>query len=183
MTSRSTKTVSFVWGLLEAALFFVIPDVLLTWVASRYGTRRAIVASLWAVAGAAIGGMITYQWGAHASESAFTYMGWLPGVDTAMIQSVTTGIQADGPQALLGGPLRGEPFKLYAAAAGAQGESIVELVLWTIPGRLWRFVALSGLFGLIREGCSRLTGRNIDRPLVVFWALFWLMVYAVFWTR
>ena len=177
------NSLGFTWALFEAVVFFVIPDVLLTAIAARYGTRRALIASLWATAGAVAGGMIAYKWGELSATTAAAYMEWLPGVDQPMIQDVTWRVTADGPAALLGGPLRGEPYKLYAAASGASGSSPVELALWTLPGRLWRFVALSAVFGTIRAGVTRATGRSMDRALLVFWALFWILVYIVFWTR
>ncbi len=44
------------WGMAEAVLWFVVPDVFLTWVAMRRGVRPALRLSLVAVAGAIGGG-------------------------------------------------------------------------------------------------------------------------------
>lgn len=183
MSNRTIAWFTFLWGTFEAVIFFVIPDVVITAVAARYGTRKALIASLWAVAGAVIGGLIAYTWGEVSASTAAAYMEWLPGVDQSMISDVASRVAGDGPKALLSGPLRGEPYKLYAAASGAGDASWVSLALWTVPGRLWRFVALSLLFGGIRTGVSRAAGRPMDRALIVFWAVFWLVVYAVFWSR
>ncbi|MCP3977069.1 MAG: hypothetical protein GY720_21485 [bacterium] len=183
MNNRTMAWISFLWGMFEAVVFFVIPDVILTALAARYGIRRALFASLWAVAGAVIGGLIAYTWGELSASTAATYMEWLPGVDLSMINGVASRVAGDGPGALLSAPLRGEPYKLYAAASGSAGASWVSLALWTVPGRLWRFVALSLLFGGIRTGATKATGRSMDRALIVFWAIFWLAVYTVFWSR
>jgi len=174
---------AFGWGLSEAVVFFIIPDVLLTWIAVRLGTRKALAACLWAVGGAVVGGLIAHLWGSLDPQSAQSFMALLPGIDTSMIDSVNLAVSTDGPRSLLEAPLRGEPYKLYAGAAGMAGSSPFELAMWTVPGRLWRFVALSGLFGLIRTGLNRAMGRPPERALIMIWAAFWLIVYAVFWSR
>ena len=43
-----------VWGFAEATLFFIVPDVLLSWIA-LHAPRKALVACLWAVVGAPSG--------------------------------------------------------------------------------------------------------------------------------
>ncbi|HKH69104.1 MAG TPA: hypothetical protein VKA75_17210, partial [Reyranella sp.] len=45
------------WGLAEATAFFVVPDVLLTFVAQRRGLIPALAVMLFVVAGAALGGL------------------------------------------------------------------------------------------------------------------------------
>lgn len=52
----------FLWGLAEATLFFIVPDVLLSLLALK-DRRRAWIAS--GYAGALLGGGMMYFWAAH----------------------------------------------------------------------------------------------------------------------
>src|SRR5437868_1692315 len=67
MTTRwpasSRRWAALAWGYAEATLFFLVPDVLLSWVALR-DPRAAGVACFWALAGALLGGATMYAWGA-----------------------------------------------------------------------------------------------------------------------
>ncbi len=169
---------AFGWGFAEAILFFVIPDVFLTLMAIRIGLRRSLRLALSATAGAVAGGIVMYGWGAWHPDSALAAMELLPGVDATMVEAVGSDVAAEGNRALLLGPWRGQPYKLFAAASGDLGLSLVELVLLTIPGRLVRFVisvlvaAYVGWF--FRRWLS-------ERVLIGSWAVFWLVVYAGYW--
>lgn len=169
------------WGVAEAAVFFVVPDVLLTYLAVRCGLRRGIRATWWALGGAVVGGLIAFGWGVVSPESANTAMGALPAIDGDMVDTVTEQVDTNGPAALMAGPLQGQPYKLYAAASGELGESPVALVLWTIPGRLWRFLGLTVLFGTLEEARRRWTTGIPQWTLIAFWAIFWTAVYVRFW--
>ena len=47
------------WGFAEATRFYVVPDVLVGWIA-LHGVRRGVAASLWATAGAVLGGLAVH---------------------------------------------------------------------------------------------------------------------------
>ncbi len=176
--NRGDAGVAGLWGFAEAVMFFVIPDVFLTWVAVRKGMRPALRLSVVAVAGAVVGGLFTYGWGAADVGSGELAMAWLPGIDAAMIDRVADEVAAGGSAALLDGPRQAQPYKLYALAAGDQSASVPGLVWWTIPGRAFRFVLSSVAAGIL----GVLGRRFLPRRLVVgVWALFWVAVYAWLW--
>ena len=52
----------FFWGLAEATLFFIVADVGLSIIALK-DKRKGVVACLYALAGALIGGTIMFYWG------------------------------------------------------------------------------------------------------------------------
>ena len=72
------------WGFAEATLFFIVPDVLLTLVATTDG-RLALVACLFAVCGALLGGALMYAWGAEDAVGAKAVLERLPAVHATMI--------------------------------------------------------------------------------------------------
>lgn len=179
--SKAWKWTAFGWGVAEAVLFFIVPDVLLTYIATRYGLRRGIQATWWALGGAVIGGLIAFGWGATYPAAVNTGMEALPAVDIAMVETVAEQVATEGPAALVTAPLHGRPYKLYAAASGQLDQSALQLALWTIPGRLWRFLGLVTLFGALHAGSQRWRRQIPARAVVAFWAIFWATVYARFW--
>jgi hypothetical protein len=179
MTQRRDAAIAALWGFAEAVLWFIVPDVFLTWVAVRKGVRPALWLSAFAVAGAIVGGLFTYGWGATAAGFGETAMAWLPGIDAAMIDRVESEVAASGSAALLDGPRQAQPYKLYALAAGDQGTSVLALVGWTIPGRAFRFVLSSVVAAALGAVGRRLLPQRV---VVGLWATFWLVVYAWLWT-
>lgn len=162
------------WGFAEATLFFVIPDVLLTYVAVRHGFARAGRAAAWATAGAVAGGLLMWCWGKGAVPAMLA----LPAIDDALVAAARTGVAGEGSAALVGGAFQGVPYKLYAAAAGELGADPVGLAAWTVVGRMNRFlVAITVAAGVARLLAVRLP----ERAITALWAAFWVAVYASYW--
>ena len=61
--------IALAWGFAEATVFFIAPDVWLT-VASRKRLRPGLIASLYALFGALLGGTLMYLWGRSDRSSA-----------------------------------------------------------------------------------------------------------------
>jgi len=178
LQTKSADRIAFTWGLAEAVLFFVIPDVFLTLLAIRIGLGAAWRASLLATAGAVTGGLVMYVWAAFDPVSVFTVMNLLPGIDGAMIEQVRRQTADLGTDALLGGPWQGIPYKLYAAASGELSLGALSLIVWTIPGRLARF----GVSIVVASYLRWFFGRWVSpRQMVIAWALVWSAVYAGYW--
>jgi hypothetical protein len=56
--------VAGLWGLAEATLFFIVPDVWLS-LAGRQQLKSGLQACLWALAGPLAGGALVYVWGVY----------------------------------------------------------------------------------------------------------------------
>lgn len=168
------------WGFAEAILWFIIPDVFISLLGVRKGMRAALRMTGFAVIGAVLGGIVTYGWGAVSLYTAQDVMAHLPGVDSEMVDRVSATVAAEGSVALLGGPSRAQPYKLYALAAGEHDTGVLELALWTIPGRAARFILSS--FGAAAVGWL---GRRFvgERFALAAWALFWVAACVVVWSR
>src|SRR5262245_25681988 len=130
-----TNLAALVWGFGEATLFFLIPDVLLSWVALRDG-RPAWVACGWATAGALAGGALMYGWGGVDRDSAVAALDYVPAINRDMIDSVEEQINNHGIGALFFGPLTGTPYKIYAVQAGAGHLGLASFLLVSAPVRL-----------------------------------------------
>ena len=168
------------WGFAEATFFFVVPDVWTSWVGLRR-PKRGIGATFSALGGAMAGGAVTYCWGRRVTaDTSRRALARVPAVTDSMISDVEQEMAGSGPAALLRGPTRGVPYKLYARAAGLQRTSLAAFLLWSIPGRMIRFLAVTaGVSGISALGRRWFPGMSERRISTIFW-LCWAAFYAVF---
>ena len=172
--ARSTAALaaSGVWGYAEATRFFVVPDVLVGWIAP-HGTRHGIRSALAATAGAVLGGAAVHR-DAAAEHARLTE---IPGISEAMLDDAAQRFAQKGWAAVMRAPIDGIPYKIYAARSALDGRPIEELVLWTPPARLWRFLLIAvgaGVFGTI---FARAIRRRETEFLVAYLAI-WAITYA-----
>ena len=168
------------WGVAEATLFFIVPDVLITYAAVRWGWRAGLKLSLVAALAAAAGGAVLWWWGAYDAEAARAAMLGVPAIGPDLIEKARAGMASVyWPLDLMLGALSGTPYKLYAVEAGARGIDVFLFVALSIPARLVRFVVTAA----IASGGNALFERmGIARYSVPALALAWTAVYAVYWT-
>jgi membrane protein YqaA with SNARE-associated domain len=166
------RLAAFLWGLAEATLFFIVPDVLLS-AAALNRLRTALIACAWATAGALIGGTLLFAWGAHDPAGAWAVLDRIPAIHAAMPSSVRDALNEHGLAALFLGPLTGTPYKLYAVAAGQTGFSLPDFLLVSIPARAVRFILLCLLVHLI----ARKLPTHARLPVL---AACWLAFYSAY---
>ena len=134
--------VALLWGFAEATVFFIVPDVWLTY-AGRTRLRTGLVACLFALCGALTGGVLMYWWGSESASSALEVLEMLPGINPSMVERVAEELTDSGPFALFYGPVTGTPYKLYAVQASGAEVSAMTFVLVSIPARLARFILIT----------------------------------------
>lgn len=168
------------WGFAEATLFFVVPDVLLTWIAARYGASHAVRASFAAVAGAVLGGVVMYMWAAQDPDMARTMVGAIPAISASMVSEVGADVQNAGATAIFAGGFTGVPYKIYAVESGAAGIGMAWFVLATFAARLIRFLASSFLVaGLTRLMARRFAPAALNGTLIICWIGFYAGYFAL----
>lgn len=178
LSSLSVNALAAAWGFGEATLFFLVPDVFLTWVAVR-SPKSAFIACGFALLGALLGGIVIYVWGSYDLVGALAVLKKLPAIDAAMCQSVGDEMRAEGVWATLQGPGEGRPYKIYAVWAGALDLSLTGFLLISIPARLIRFVLVTALVAGIARGLYFLSLST--RQLIHLGS--WTIFYAwYFWT-
>ncbi|MEE8522744.1 MAG: hypothetical protein V3T72_02335 [Thermoanaerobaculia bacterium] len=164
------------WGFAEATLFFIVPDVLLSFVALRR-RRAALIACLFATAGALVGGALMFAWGSSDVAGAVAALDRVPAVSVEMVEQVESDLERQGLWALMVGPFRGTPYKIYAVESAELEVSLGLFLAVSIPARLIRFVLLSLIASWLSE---RLLGSwSLGRKR---WAMgcFWVLFYTVF---
>ena len=168
------------WGFAEATLLFIVPDVLLTWIAVRHGTRQAVMASFVAVAGAVLGGVVMYMWAVHDPALARAVTSAVPAISNSMVSEVGADVQNRGATAIFAAGFTGVPYKIYAVECGAAGIGMAGFVLATSVARLARFLGSVFLAaGLARLMARRFAPATVSRTLVICWIGFYAGYFAL----
>jgi membrane protein YqaA with SNARE-associated domain len=179
--SRAARLAAFAWGLAEATIFFIVPDVLLSLLGCR-SLRPATGATLSALAGAIAGGVLMYGLGAAQPQTMRAFLDQVPAISSSLIESVASQIDERGLSAVMTGPLKGIPYKIYAVEWGARRGSIWSFLLISIPARYTRFflsaVAARGIAHLIR----RWTGQRVSIEMAIL-ASVWIGFYSFYFSR
>ena len=134
-----------VWGFAEATLFFIVPDVALTFIAIL-GPEHAWAACAAAVIGAVLGGGLIYLLGVRDTRRLTRAFVRIPAIDRREIAAVRARVGRTGFGAIFLGPLLGTPYKLYAAEAGRRRMSLPIFLFVTVPARAIRFVLATALW-------------------------------------
>lgn len=165
--------VGLAWGFAEATLFFLVPDVALTYLAIA-GPQEAWLGCAAAVAGALLGGAIMYRWGARDASGLRALFVRIPAIDAREVGAVRGRVGRAGFRALFLGPLLGTPYKLYAAEAGRRHLSFRAFLLVSIPARGMRFVvATGGWLWLIGGPLGTWSRGSIGLLTTAFWTVFY----------
>lgn len=181
--SASTLSIliAFLWGLAEATLFFLVPDIYLGLVA-LFNWRRGLWGTAATVAGAIVGGAVMYALAAGDGPAMLQLLNRVPLINAGMINSVGEQMQTEGLFAMISGPLQGIPYKVYAVQAGAGRLPLVSFLLLTIPARLERILPVAVAGAVVGLVFKKFVRRYI--ALVVgAYGLMWLGVYVLYYFR
>jgi membrane protein YqaA with SNARE-associated domain len=168
---RVALVLAFAWGLAEATVFFIVPDVLLTLIACR-ALKPALRATTVALLGALVGGALMYAIGRRDPVNARAFLDQIPAINPALIMRVASQISENGLLAVLLGPMKGIPYKIYAVEWGSREGSLVTFMLISIPARYIRFF----LAAVFARGIARLI-----EPLTHHRAAIEVLILAVIW--
>lgn len=170
--------IAVLWGLAEATLFFVIPDVWIGRCALR-SRRAALQAAGCALVGALLGGSLIYVLSLHGHAALLALFDRLPAISPAMIQGVGQQLTTRGVQGVVLGGFSGVPYKLYAAQAHAAGIGLPAFLLFTVVARGLRFLLAAVLVGgLARAAQAHLRARVV----ALAYAVLVMLGYAAYWT-
>lgn len=176
MKINRSNALAWFWGFAEATVFFIVPDVLISWLAIE-SYKRAFKASLWVLCGALLGACLLWFPGRTDPDSLRSIFVALPAIDDAMISSVQSQIEENGLVALFLGPLRGTPYKIYAVEAANLGYGLAVFLLISIPARLSRFL----LVGVIAGALGQLARKKLSlRAARIVHVVFWIALYTWF---
>jgi membrane protein YqaA with SNARE-associated domain len=173
-TLSRPNLIAFGWGLAEATVFFIVPDVYVGYRGLK-GLRAALVASVWALAGALIGGTIMYTWASSDGVAALNLVRHVPAINPTVVQIAGSGYVRHGIWALFTGMTQGVPYKVFAVLAPARHIALPAFLLVSVFARACRFI----LVGLIVAGLSKCLSHWIGyRGRLGLYIVFWVIFYA-----
>ena len=179
MKKHALNIAAFFWGVAEATLFFIVPDVILSYIGLRHGPRAAAIASVYAACGAAVGGAIMFAWSANAADAARRAVLGVGAISEDMGARAEQATAANWFVATLTGPLTNTPFKLFAILAPHAGAALPVFALAAIAARLPRFLIVSIGIALLSRFLSRwLSERQLIWVLIGAWLLFYVQFFA-----
>ena len=165
------------WSAAEAALFFIVADVPISWIAVRSGTRAAILASLVAALASVVGTVAVLFWASRDPAGAAVTMAAIPGIDPALISEAASRY-SQGFDAVLTGSFSGMPFKLFALEAAKQGGILFVFLAPLL--RLPRFLAIALCVGGISHFLERwMNVRKRLGLLLILWIVFYTWYFSV----
>jgi len=169
---------SFAWGFAEATAFFIVPDVYLGFVA-LFNWRRGLSAMVASLLGAILGGAVMYVLASNDPTGVNTFLTHVPLINTALVADVANQTQVHGLLAVLAGPVKGTPYKIYAAQAGEQSLPFIYFLLITIVARGERFLPLVLFFGGLGTWFKNFIEKH-TKFIVGGYILLWCMIYFAF---
>ena len=178
MRIGKANALATLWGFAEATVFFIVPDVQLSWLALR-GVKRGLIACVFALVGALVGGAAMWTWGRFDPDSARAIFESLPALSGTMIATVREQLMDAGITALFLGPLGGTPYKIYAVEAADLGYGLATFLALSIPARLARFVLVTIFVGTVSRALRHRVSLRARQSIHV---ACWVVFYAWFFT-
>ena len=171
--------IALLWGFAEATVFFIIPDVFLTYVAITQKNKHIIIKMLClTLIGALIGGTLVYITALINHDMMKSILFHVPSVQPYMLDHVTKAMNDNPFIGLISGPLFGIPYKMFAFAA-PQYLNLSLFLICSIPARLLRFVIVTIIaYWLSHHVLHRLTYRK----KVFIWLVVWSIVYIIYFS-
>jgi len=168
------------WGLAEATLFFIVPDVLLSWLAA-FRPRLAWKAVAACLAGALAGGALMHLAAVDDPGRMRALLEAVPAVSGALVSETGAALESGYGRKMLVAGFSGVPYKILAVESGAQGRGLAAFLGWSVLARLPRWV----LVVLIARGVAAAVRARAADPVRVLWGLWatlWSIVYVVYFS-
>lgn len=174
------KISAFTWGFAEATCFFIVPDVLLS-LAALNDLRKSIILCIFAVFGAAIGGMLIFELSRIDEIAMQNFLVRIPAIGELTMQSAKQHLIDHGIFGVCIGAYTGNPFKVYAYLCGVdRGINLLAFVLLSIPARLSRFVCVCAGTRLIERYALKGLSQSIKfRTWLFCWIIFYVFYFFV----
>jgi membrane protein YqaA with SNARE-associated domain len=171
--------VGALWGLAEATVFFLVPDIIIT-ASALFSPRRSFAQMMAVLIGALLGGALLYTAADKYPDEARNAVLSVPFIKTRMLEKSERQLQDHGLWALCIGAFAGIPYKTYALAAPRHAPFEAFMAV-SVPARLSRFLVSWGVASLLGIGFRK---QMEAAPVVALGLLFicWVGFYTYYWS-
>ncbi|MBC8262381.1 MAG: hypothetical protein H8E43_11230 [Planctomycetia bacterium] len=170
---------AFMWGFMEASVFFLVPDIVIS-ITALFGFRPALKQVGLAIVGTLLAGIPLFLWAQQDAPSARQMVLHVPFVRASMVEDVRANLVENGASALLHAATSGIPYKLFAVEA-PEHISLTVFTLMTVPSRLKRLLITIAFFGGIGWFLRKQIGTH-PRTALGLHLLFWVGSYSYYWS-
>ena len=165
---------AFIWGFAEGTLFFVVPDLIISFVA-LFNIKKSLKHI-----GSLLAGALMFFFAVNNPEKAVNAVLKVPFVTEKMNEQVINDFEKFGCWALCVGPTSGIPYKLYAVNA-PKYISFPTFLFTTIPSRLERFIVTWLIFSGLGFALNRRPKYKVKAGVIIY-AIYWIIVYGIYWS-
>ena len=170
--------IAAIWGFSEATLFFFVPDIWISVLAVQ-SARQGLIGCIYALIGAMIGGSVMYYIGRGNLQLMNNLMIKIPAIRKKDILNVQSDLKNSGFIAVLFGPMRGIPYKIYASNAHSV-MSITTFLLISIPARVIRFIIVALVISFVSETLLTDYSTTIKiQFLMIIWVGFYSLYFFI----
>lgn len=164
---------AFIWGFSEATFFFLVPDILLTWIVLF--RRCLIFKSLYvAVAGAIIGGILMYVAGINHQVEMNSFLDSIPAISAILIEQSTANMRSEPMYAIFVGGFTGTPYKIYAVNAHSAEIGLALFISISLVTRLSRWIVICSILHLAdKHFFNSMSNKTKLISLVISWVIFY----------
>jgi membrane protein YqaA with SNARE-associated domain len=167
--SRTALALLVLWAFCEAIAWPLIPDLLIVPLALGAPRRWPSFVAC-ALVGSVAGGLTAYTIGVTSLGPAM--MDLVPLVTDRMVDSAGSSLEGDGVAAVLGQPLSGIPYKVFAYQASSAGGGVLTFLAATALGRGLRFLAVGAVAGMAGRWLRPVWERFAFGALALYFAAF-----------
>ncbi len=172
---RAAALIGFLWGYGEGTVFFLVPDIWITWL-TLFAPRSGLLAWLASIAGSLVAVLTLHGLIVGLGADPLGWISRIPGISEGMVTAVEGRLAASGLPWTAWLITGGVPLKVYAGVAFRQGIPLGAVLLWTVFARIVR-IAPTVLVALV---VRRLAARAIDRSPAL-WSLLLLGCWSLFY--
>jgi len=177
--SLSRIWLGVMWGLAEATVFFLVPDMLIT-AAALFSPKRSFSQLMGILVGALLGGALVYTAADQFPNETKSVVLNVPFVKEHVLDRAERELQDHGALAVVLGSFSGVPYKTYAVNAPRHA-ALETFMAMSVPARFLRFLVswtLASLLGMLFR--SQIQASPLAALSLL--ALCWVGFYTYYWS-
>ncbi len=175
-SSRLSWIFSFIWGLCEGIFFFIVPDVIVAYVA-LHNRKKGFYSLVASIVGSLLSAIIMFYLTAHYDMVNFLLN--IPLINKELILGVQQQFNLHGVTAVLSGPFSGVPYKIYSVEAALLGIPLLNYLFYSILSRLSRMLPLIILVSIVGMIFKKKIGEHPKITIIVY-LLIWALIYTLY---